>query len=127
MGGADIPSDEFTPEHLVLLQEETGLALPSDSRGLRMVFENGGAVAKVSIPKDVENDFASQLEGLALENVSISGSLSLKTDWWPAERSDDLAEASYWHGTGVKLGIHARLRREEDGTILYVEWYAVDE
>lgn len=112
----------FGPKTLSIIQSDSGVSLPSGSRGLRFVYAppiDPSWAAKIEIPKEAVPSLLARLSRTPDVKVNISGEMGPRMTWWRAEDANILIDRQ-----SEPMGNYLRttLTDEEGVTILYIEW-----
>ena len=123
--GKDYSLDEksFDADTLKMIEQRTGIQLPSDAQGLNMFYQGSqidpSFIAKIKIPQSSREAIARQIKEIPNKDGSVSGSLAEKVNWWTPSKSTIHTERQF---TVDMNYVHAILCQENGRWILYVEW-----
>jgi hypothetical protein len=113
----------FDAKTLKMVEERTGIVLPSGSHGLRIFYKGSridpSFVAKVEIPSSFEQAMTEQIEKRHNQEGVVTGSLAEKVDWWKPQSAILITKRQFsLDGNFVRVFFC----NEKDRRILYLEW-----
>ena len=126
--GKDYSLDEksFDADSLKMVEQHTGIQLPTDARGLNMFYQGShidpAFVAKIKIPQSSQESLSRQIEKIPNQAGSVSGSLTEKIIWWNPLKAKILIQKQY---TVDMNYVRAILCQENEQLMLYVEWIKI--
>ena len=122
----ELAGASFDAKTLQMIQSDTSIALPADSRGLNFYYKapiDPAYIAKIEISKSSKEDMIKTLSATKSdEKTHVVESLGTKVTWWIPKGAKILVERQTFIGNGY---LHVTLTDEDAAIILYIEWWTI--
>jgi len=124
-GNYTLDQKSLTAEKLKMVEQRTGITLPTGSQGLNMFYKGEPMdpyfVANVEIPENAHEDLRTRIEQIRNEEIHVSGSpTTARFAWWKASKETTKVERQFH--VKPDYYVHLVLCEESGRWILYVEW-----
>ncbi len=122
----ELNAASFDAAHLKLVETNTGIVLPSDSKGQNLLWRgrqlDPSLLAKILITTNSVGSFRKQVERLPNQKIDASAPATSGLTWWQSSKGSVAVERTYiWTGCYV----HLIVCQENKSWFLYVEWVSV--
>jgi hypothetical protein len=121
-----LDSRSFSSKYLAVVEAETGLRIPAESRGLNMYYcgseRSPSFIAKIEVPKAATDGFVRQIGNIPLRDVHAdTNSLAKRMVWWTPLAGTLLIERKFGMPRSTAF-VDASVREDAGRTILYIYW-----
>ena len=121
----ELDATSFDAKHLKLVEKESGVVLPTDSRGQNFLWRGRQIdpefLARIEISTNSVGALITQVGGLPNQTIHSSGLMS-SVGWWQPSKGKIAVERTF-----LKSGdyVHIVIDQESGVWLLYVEWVSV--
>jgi len=104
-----------------MIEEDSGIILPSDAHGLNFFYKapiDPAFVAKIQIPAASKEEILQRISKIQNVKVNITGALGPKFSWWLPAKAKVLIDRETSTGSSY---LRVILTEENERIILYIE------
>jgi hypothetical protein len=119
----ELDASSFRSEHLKLIENNSGIVLPPDSRGQNMLWRgqqiDPSFLAKIEITTNSVSEFSKKVEQMPNQKISLNAPITTGVSWWRPLKETTTVERIF-----VRAGcfVHIIICQENGRWMVYLEW-----